>query len=113
MSGKVSRSAEFGLNRAYGVGKAGAPKQVKQGIFRNLGGTDPKTTGRLGGPGDLPKVQPAHPTYGKSASMVWGRRNQFYDIWVLSVHVNLAPAANSSTHIYGKPVLGARKNTKS
>ena len=61
LSGKVSRSAEFGRNRAYGVGTAGVPKRVGQGIFRDLGGTDPKTTGRLGGPGVLPKVQPAHP----------------------------------------------------
>ncbi len=45
-------SAEFGRNWA--------PKRVEQGIFRDLGGTDPKMTGRLGGPGDLPKVQPAH-----------------------------------------------------
>jgi hypothetical protein len=29
-------------------------------------------------------------TYGKSAGMVWGRRDQFYDILVLSVHVNLS-----------------------
>ncbi len=65
MSGKVSRSAEFGRNRVYGVGTAGAPKRVEQGIFRDLGGTDPNTTGRLGGPGDLPKVQPAPPDVGK------------------------------------------------
>jgi hypothetical protein len=68
----VSRSAEFGLNRLYGVGTAGAPKRVEQGYFCDLGGTDPKTTGRLGGPGGLPKVQLAQ-TYGKSAGMVQGR----------------------------------------
>jgi hypothetical protein len=50
-------------------------------------------------------------TYGKSASMVWGRRDQFFDIWFLSVHVNLSPAANSSTHICGK-LVGARKKAK-
>jgi hypothetical protein len=50
-------------------------------------------------------------TYEKSASMVWGRLDQFYDIWVLSVHVNLSPAANSSTHICGK-LVGARKDAK-
>jgi hypothetical protein len=33
LSGKVSRSAEFGRNRAYGMGTAGAPKRVKQGGF--------------------------------------------------------------------------------
>ena len=32
-----------------------------RGIFRDLGGTDPKTKGRSGGPGGLPKVQPAPP----------------------------------------------------
>ena len=29
-------------------------------------------------------------TYGKSAGMVWGRRDQFYDILVFSVHANLS-----------------------
>ena len=109
MSGKVLRSAEFGLNQAYGVGSAGA---LKQGIFRDLGGTDPKPMGRLGGPGDLPKVQPAHPDVWKVSQHGLGRRDQFYDIWVLSVHVNLSPAANSSTHICGK-LVGATKNSKS
>jgi hypothetical protein len=56
------RARSRGLsNQAYGVGTAGAPKRVDQGIFRDLGGTNPKTTGRLGGPGDLSKAQPAHP----------------------------------------------------
>ena len=32
LSGKVSRFAEFGRNRAYGMGTAGAPKRVEQGI---------------------------------------------------------------------------------
>ncbi len=31
--GKVSRSAEFGCNQAYGVGTAGAPKRVEQGFW--------------------------------------------------------------------------------
>ena len=30
-------------------------------VFRDLGDTDPKSTGRSGGPGGLPKVQPALP----------------------------------------------------
>ncbi len=35
VSGKVSRSAEFGLVWAYSVGTAGAPKRADQG-FRQL-----------------------------------------------------------------------------
>ena len=31
--GKVSRSAEFGCNQAYGVCTAGAPKRIKQGFW--------------------------------------------------------------------------------
>jgi hypothetical protein len=31
--GKVSRSAEFGCNQAYGVCTAGAPKRVEQGFW--------------------------------------------------------------------------------
>ncbi len=42
----VLRARQHGLNR---------------GIFCDLGGTDPKTTGRSGGLGGLPKVQPAPP----------------------------------------------------
>jgi hypothetical protein len=53
----------------YGVGTSGVPKRVEQGIFRDLDGTDPKTTDQLGGPGDLPKVQPAHS-----------------DVWKVSLH---------------------------
>ncbi len=32
ISGKVSRSAEFGCNQAYGVCTAGAPKRIEQGL---------------------------------------------------------------------------------
>jgi len=31
--GKVSRSAEFGCNQAYGVCTAGAPERVEQGFW--------------------------------------------------------------------------------
>jgi hypothetical protein len=32
ISGKVSRSADFGCNQAFGVCMAGAPKRVEQGV---------------------------------------------------------------------------------
>ncbi len=94
VSGKVSRSTEFGRNRAYGVGTACAPKRVEQGIFRDLGGTNPKTTGRIPVDwavlGTCQRSSLLTQTYGKSAGMVWGRRDQLYDILILSVHVNIS-----------------------
>jgi hypothetical protein len=112
LSGKVSRSAEYGHNRAYGVGTAGVPKRVGQGIFVTWAVPTPKRLVDWAVLGTCKRSSLLTQTYGKSASMVWGRRDQFFDIWFLSVHVNLTPAANYSTHIFGKPV-GARKNAKS
>ncbi len=79
-----------------------------RGIFRDLGGTDPKTTGRSGSLGGLPncsqRCSPLPHTYGKSAGMVWGRRDHFCYRRVRSVHTKLAPAANSGARICGEPV---------
>ncbi len=63
----------------------------------------------------LPKVQrhcsPLTQTYGKSAGMVWGRQDHFYDIWFSSVHMRLAPAATSSAQFCGE-LVGARKDAR-
>lgn len=46
--------------------------------------------------GACQRCSPLTQTYGKSAGMVWGRRDRFCDILFLSVHMRLAPAATSS-----------------
>jgi hypothetical protein len=43
--------------------------------------------------GACQRCSPLTKTYGKSAGMVWGRRDHFCDIRFLSVHMRLAPAA--------------------
>jgi hypothetical protein len=50
---------------------------------------NPKTTGRLGGPGGPPKVRSLIQTYGKSAGMVWGQWDHLCDIRFLLARVTL------------------------
>jgi hypothetical protein len=50
--------------------------------------------------------------YGKSAGMVWGRQDHLYNIRFLSVHMRLAPGANSGARFCGE-LVGARKEARS
>jgi hypothetical protein len=102
-------SAEFGRNWAYGLGTADGSNRV---FFVTWAVPTPKRLVDWAVLGTCQRSSLLAQTYVKSASMVWGRRDQFYDIWVLSAHVNLSPAANSSTHSFSK-LVGARKIAKS
>jgi hypothetical protein len=106
-----SRFAEFGRIWTYGVGTAGAPKRVKQGFFCDLGGTNPKMTVDLAVLGACQRCNPLPQTYGKSAGMVWGRQDHFFDTQFWSFHARLADAATSGARFCSEPV-GARVNAQ-
>ena len=57
------------------------------------------------------RCSPLTKTYGKSAGMVWGRRDHLCDIRCLSVHIRLAPAATSGARFCGE-LVGARKGAR-
>ncbi len=59
----------------------------------------------------LERCSPLTQTYGKSAGMVWGRRDHLYCIQFLSVHMRLAPAATSGARFCGE-LVGARKDAR-
>ena len=83
LSGKVSRSAEYGHNRAYGVGTAGVPKRVGQGIFVTWAVPTPKRLVDWAVLGTCKRSSLLTQTYGKSAGMVWGSRDHVCDTQVL------------------------------
>ncbi len=59
--------------------------------------------------GACQRCSPLTQTYGKSAGMVWGRRDHLCYIWFLSVHIGFAPAATSGARFCSE-LVGSRKD---
>ena len=71
---------------------------------------NPKKVGRLGGPGGLPKVQPATPDVLKVSRHGLGAVGPLLRQPVWSAHTKRAPAAYCGAHYCGE-VTGAREDT--
>ncbi len=84
---------------------------VKLGQVLHVIPQNPKRRVNLAVLGDRQRCIPLTQTYGKSACMVWGRQDHLCYIWFLSVHMKLAPAANSGA-CFCSELVGAIKDAR-